>query len=160
MRCQEINEIVESGAEWTPALREHLKNCPACAAMARDAARLRAGLAVLRNEQPPEPSWGFAQRVMQRLTEVAEQGVGQEFFERAGRRVVFATLVVTLMALLSLVLPSSGPLRGPDHPTALFAQPESVVDSQEPMLGVGSDSMRVETINYSTSESGGDQPQK
>lgn len=160
MHCGEVKEILETGTGWTAALRQHLKDCAACATAARDAARLQAGFAVLRAEQTPEPSWGFAERVVRRLGQAAEQGFGQEFFERAGRRVVYATLVVTLMALLGLALPASGPLRGSSQPTALFSQPESSVDSQEQILGVGSDTGRAEAISYTTSDSGGEQPQR
>ena len=35
-----------------------------------------------------------------------------EFFERVGRRFVYATLVITFLALMALALPATGPIRG------------------------------------------------
>jgi anti-sigma factor RsiW len=162
MRCKEVGEFLESGTERTPAVREHLKKCSACARLAQSWEVLRYGFAALAAEPAPEPSWGFTERLMRRLAAFTEQSQrGQEFLERAGRRVFYATLLVTLMALLGLALPSSGPLRAPSHPTVLFAQPDFTADYQEPILGATSvDQVQPEPVNSTTSGSEGGQPQK
>ena len=41
------------------------------------------------------------------------QGPQSYFFERVGRRFVYATLALAFVALLALVVPSTGPVRGP-----------------------------------------------
>lgn len=156
MRCNEVEDILISSAKQTLEVQAHLSTCPHCAELEGDWKRLRAGFALLASDQGPQPTWGFAERVKNRLADVSEQGQRwEEFLERAGRRVIYATLVVTLMILLGLVLPSSGPLRGPSHPAVLFAQPETTV-SQEPILGVGA----TETISYSTGAFAGDNQQR
>jgi len=60
----------------------------------------------------PEASVGFAARLLRRLQEWEETGGRSEFFETVGRRFVYATLALTLVLLLSLVLPAYGPVRG------------------------------------------------
>jgi len=63
-------------------------------------------------EAVPEASVGFAARLLRRLQEWEETGGRSEFFETVGRRFVYATLALTLVLLLSLVLPAYGPVRG------------------------------------------------
>jgi hypothetical protein len=78
----------------------------------RDARVVHAGFCALAEEAAPEASFGFASRLIRRLQEWEEKGARQEFFETVGRRFVYATLALTLALLLSLVLPTSGPVRG------------------------------------------------
>jgi hypothetical protein len=78
----------------------------------RDARLAQAGFRALAEEAAPEASLGFASRLIRRLQEWEEKGARSEFFETVGRRFVYATLALTLALLLSLVLPTSGPVRG------------------------------------------------
>ena len=63
-------------------------------------------------KHPVEPSLGFAERLVRQLSELSKTPSVADFFERVGRRFVYATLVLTLLALLALTLPSTGPVRG------------------------------------------------
>ena len=128
MRCEEVRKIIaEDWPEETPAaVREHLAGCPVCDGLARDHRLVRAGFRVLAAEPVPEPSWGFSTRLLRRLEESPAQE-GAEFLERVGRRVVYATFVLALTLLLALVLPPSGPLRGPTTAELYLAQSESEV---------------------------------
>src|SRR3989442_11064967 len=69
------------------------------------------GLRAVGGEEVPEASLGFATRLVRRLGE-AVGAAAPDFFETAGRRVVLATLVLTLTVLLALAWPAAGPLRG------------------------------------------------
>lgn len=120
MRCKDAQNILISGQAGAQ-LTEHLRACPACQDFARDWENLQEGWHALAARPAPEPSWGFAERVLRRLEELpAGSAAGEDFFERVGRRVVYAMSVLTLILLIALVLPSSGPLRGP-MPTEAFA---------------------------------------
>src|SRR3989442_15778311 len=114
MRCDEVRELLEElkTLELPAGVREHLAACAGCAAYARDWRLVRAGFVALAAEPVPEPSLGFAARLTRRLGEGVE-GVKrtEQAFERAGRRMVYAALMLTLTVLLALVLPSSGPVR-------------------------------------------------
>lgn len=135
MRCEEVRRMfVEDWPEEVSApVREHLAGCAACGALAREYGLLRAGLRALAAEPAPEPSWGFATRLLRRLEESPEVE-GAAFVERAGRRVVYATCILALTLLLALVLPSSGPLRGPTAADYYLAQQESVTMGSDPIL--------------------------
>jgi hypothetical protein len=63
-------------------------------------------------EEPVGPSLGFAERVVRQLAEMGRTVSAVDFFERVGRRFVYAGLVLTFLALLALTLPSPGPVRG------------------------------------------------
>ena len=63
-------------------------------------------------QEPVEPSLGFAERLVRQLNELSKTPSVSDFFERVGRRFVYATLVLTLLALLALTVPSAGPVRG------------------------------------------------
>jgi anti-sigma factor RsiW len=119
--------------EIPAAVREHLAGCPACGALAREYGLLRAGFRALAAEPGPEPSWGFAVRVLRRLEESPEEE-GAEFLERAGRRVVYATCILALTLLLALVLPSSGPVRGPTTTDLYLAQSEELTAMSSPIF--------------------------
>jgi hypothetical protein len=72
---------------------------------------VRAGFHLLQREEAPEPSLGFAERLVRRLGEVSKAPSVADFFELAGRRFVYATLALTLLALLALAVPSTGPVQ-------------------------------------------------
>jgi len=114
MDCKELRDLVSElwGGELPAEAREHLSKCAGCEAILRDARLVQAGLRALAEETPPEPSLGFASRLVRRLQEWQEQGARSEFFETVGRRFVYATLALTLALLLSMALPTSGPVRG------------------------------------------------
>jgi hypothetical protein len=138
MRCKELRERLEDlwTGELSQEVREHLAGCPECQPYLRRAQLMRAGFQVVADEPAPDPSVGFAARVVRALREVPVPGVSVEFFERVGRRFVYATLFLTVLVLLALVLPSSGPVRGPATADLLMAQPEVVSVSFDP---IGSD---------------------
>lgn len=78
----------------------------------RDLRRVRAGFRLLQCEEAVEPSLGFAERLVRQLGELSRAPSVADFFERVGRRFVYATLALTFLALLALALPSTGPVRG------------------------------------------------
>jgi anti-sigma factor RsiW len=128
MRCEEVrNRLVEVWPQEAPEpVRGHLATCAKCRLYARDWERVRAGFAALAAEPAPEPSWGFKERVLRRLEEAPDTvGFAEEFFERAGRRVVYAAGVLALMLLLVMAVPSSGPLRGPTAAELYAAEVEA-----------------------------------
>ena len=138
MRCEDVRTILEEGptAELSPPVREHLKVCRTCAAYARDWRLVAAGLHELSREPVPEASWGFAARVVRRIEEAtAILRPRPEFVEQVGRRFVYATLMLTLILLLGLLLPSSGPLRGPAATEYYLVRPETVSARAEVALG-------------------------
>ena len=137
MRCDEVRESVEElrGDALPAPLREHLVSCAACAAYARQWQLVEAGLRALAREPVPAASLGFAARVVRRLEGLAEAGrKSEELWERAGRRFVFATLLLALTTLLVLLLPSSGPLRAPTTTEAYFAGLEVAATANDPLF--------------------------
>lgn len=114
MDCKEIRDLVSElwGDELPAEAREHLSKCAGCEVFWRDARLVQAGFRGLAEEAAPEASLGFASRVVRRLQEWEERGARSEFFETVGRRFVYATFALTLALLLSLALPTSGPVRG------------------------------------------------
>ena len=131
MRCNRIRENIDDywqGGEEAE-FRQHLAQCPACAEYYRDLRLVRAGLHLLKHEEGQEPSLGFAERLVRQLGEMGKAPSVADFFERVGRRFVYATLVLTFLALLALAVPSTGPVRGL---TASDIQTSSV---QEASLG-------------------------
>lgn len=136
MRCDEVREIVgqESLEAASPPVRAHLVACAACREYAREWNLLRGGFHVLRQEHPPKPSLGFAARLVRRLEEVPAPGLMEEFLERVGRRVVYATSLLALILLLALALPDSGPLRGPGAAEVLGEPGEVVMAGNDPVF--------------------------
>jgi len=114
MDCKAIRDLVgERWGEELPAeAREHMSKCAGCEVYWRNARFLQAGFHALAEATPPEASFGFASRLVRRLQEWDATGARSEFFETVGRRFVYATLALTLALLLSLALPSTGPVRG------------------------------------------------
>jgi len=114
MDCKAIRDLIAErwGEELPAEVREHLSKCAGCEAYWLNARFLQAGFYALAEETPPEASFGFASRLVRRLQEWGATGARSEFFETVGRRFVYATLALTLALLLSLALPSTGPVRG------------------------------------------------
>jgi hypothetical protein len=136
MRCDDVRTILEEvrGQEAPDSVREHLASCAGCAEWWRGWRLVSAGFRALSLDSVPEPSWGFPERVLRRLQKAAAEGkTAADFVERAGRRVVWATLCVTLAVLLALVVPPSGPVRAASEPDNLMVaatstQNYSVID--------------------------------
>ncbi|HMD99484.1 MAG TPA: hypothetical protein VKM93_19420 [Terriglobia bacterium] len=136
MRCEEFRETIEEtrNREASAALREHLGQCDACAEYARDWQTVRAGLDMLSLEPAPEPMLGFAARVLRRLEKsTAALPSREELLERAGRRMVYATLFLVLALMLVLVVPTSGPVRA-QASTELFPTEPAMVVENNPIL--------------------------
>jgi len=114
MDCKEIRDLVGErwGAELPAEAREHMSKCGGCEVYWRNARFLQTGFRALAEETPPDASLGFASRLVRRLQEWEATGARSEFFETVGRRFVYATLSLTLALLLSLALPTTGPVRG------------------------------------------------
>jgi len=114
MRCDDIRDrldVLWDGKQPVEVV-EHVKQCPSCSQYQHDLRLVRAGIHLWRHEEPVEPSLGFAERLVRQLNELTKTPSVSDFFERVGRRFVYATLVLTLLALLALAVPSAGPVRG------------------------------------------------
>jgi len=139
MRCKDVRDRIDE--LWTgevPAeTRAHLEKCSACQEYARDVGLVRAGFHALAEEPVPEASLGFAARLVRQLGEAAEQGTREEFLVHVGRRFVYVASLLTLGLLLALVLPSSGPVRGPASADLFLAQPETVSVQSDSIVGGG-----------------------
>ncbi|MGH9445382.1 MAG: hypothetical protein ACRD3O_06625 [Terriglobia bacterium] len=111
MRCKDVREmLVETRRENLPSgVREHLDHCSDCQSDAVGQLWLAGGMMFLAQESVPEPSIGFSTRVLRRIEDEREESA--KFLERAGRRVVYATLVLVFFLLLAMIVPSSGPVR-------------------------------------------------
>jgi len=136
MDCKAIRDLVIDlrGGEAPAEVREHLSQCVGCTRFLRDAHVVQAGFHALAEETAPEASFGFAARLIRRLHEWEEKGAREEFFEAVGRRFVYATLALTLALLLSLALPTSGPVRGVAGADFLGLQAENQ-SSQPDLIG-------------------------
>jgi hypothetical protein len=139
MRCEVVRMILEElrSGDAPDSVRGHLASCTQCAEWWQAWRMVSAGFRALSREAVPEPSWGFSERVVRRLQEAGEAGKSAaDFLERAGRRVVWATLGVTLTVLLALVVPSSGPVRAASEPDYLLAQPQLASTQNYPIIEV------------------------
>ena len=114
MQCNDVrNRLDEFWDGEVPAeFRHHLTECANCARYLRDLRLVRAGFRLWQREAAVEPSLGFADRLVRQLDDLSKSPVVTDFFERVGRRFVYATLVLTFLALLALAVPSTGPVRG------------------------------------------------
>lgn len=135
MLCDEILERLDSlwDGEVPPEVRQHLAQCAACERYLRDLGLVRAGFRVLKREPVPEPSVGFRERLVRQLGELVHQPSVGEFFERIGRRFVYATLVLTFLTLVALALPSTGPIREPAVPELLMSAQEVTLTHVDPL---------------------------
>ena len=113
MRCNDVRERLDIlwEGQQPGELREHLAQCAACSRYHRDLRLVRAGFHLLKQEEVPEPSLGFAERLVRQLGEISKAPNVADFFERVGRRFVYATLALALLAVLALALPSTGPVQ-------------------------------------------------
>ena len=137
MRCADLRERLDKlwEGEESPEVRQHLAQCAACERYVRDLRLVRAGFRVLKGEAAPEPSLGFADRLVRCWGELSKQPSVGEFFEQVGRRFVYATLVLTFLLLLVLALPPAGPIRGQSTADLLVPAEETALVPSDP-LGV------------------------
>lgn len=114
MRCEDFRERLDEWWEGEPTAdaRRHLAQCPECAVRYRDLRLVRAGLHLWKQEAVPLPTLGFADRLVRQVGELAQAPGLADFFERAGKRFVYAALVLTFLAILAMALPATGPVRG------------------------------------------------
>ncbi|MGH9432161.1 MAG: hypothetical protein ACRD3T_11520 [Terriglobia bacterium] len=135
MQCDQVRQALEEGGEAYPVpVMDHLRQCPGCAVYERDWRWVRAGMLALARETAPQPSLGFSTRLVRRLEEgFLPLRLGGEFFETAGRRVVYFTLLLATVLLLAMALPSSGPLRGRPAADVSWPQPEVVATRDYPI---------------------------
>ncbi|MGH9452424.1 MAG: hypothetical protein ACRD2O_00460 [Terriglobia bacterium] len=135
MRCEQIREMLEEGREAYSALvADHLHQCSKCESYERDWRLVHAGMLALGQEIPPEPLLGFATRLVRRLEEgFLPLRLVDEFFETAGRRVVYFTLLLATALLLAIALPSTGPLRGRPATDVSWPQPEIAATRDYPI---------------------------
>jgi anti-sigma factor RsiW len=136
MRCGKARRLMlEENEGRSVRLEEHLSGCPACAAYARDWASLRSGMRRLAMQAAPEPSLGFAGRLVRNLQEASgAQRTGEFFLERAGRRFVYAALLATFLLFAVLVVPRSSPVRSTATTVEIeAAQPETMAAQNYPI---------------------------
>ena len=139
MRCDDIRNRLDDlwdGGE-TPEIREHLTACATCAGYHRDLRRVRSGFRLLQREEVIEPSLGFSERLVRQLGELRRAPSVADFFERVGRRFVYATLVLTFLALLAIAVPSTGPVRGLTAADIQMTTQEASLAYSDPMGEVG-----------------------
>ena len=142
MDCKKTRDLVSElwGGELPAEVREHLSKCAGCEVFWRDARLVQAGFRALAGEAAPEASLGFASRLVRRLQEWEEMGARSEFFETVGRRFVYATLALALAVVLSLALPTTGPVRGVAGADFLGLQSPSQATQPDVLGGDVSDS--------------------
>ena len=135
MRCQDVRERVDElwAGEVPGEIRAHVAACPGCAEYWRDVRLLRSGLRLLAKDPAPDPTLGFAARLVRRLGEATEQSIREDFFVYVGRRFVYATLLLAMILLFALAAPSSGPLREQASTDLLMAEQEAVTVRPEPV---------------------------
>ena len=136
MRCRRVRRIVLEESGGTPvSVQEHLETCAQCAAYARDWARLEAGLARMADDPAPEPSVGFASRLVRGLRDATvESRLREASLIRTGRRFVLAALLATMLLLLGLLIPASGPVRFHSEEVLETAQPEAMAAQNYPLF--------------------------
>jgi len=135
MRCGRARRLVlEENGGRSARLEEHLSACPACAAYAQGWARLQSGLRQMARLAPPEPSLGFAVRVIRNLQDASGAQRAEFFLERAGRRFIYAALLATLLLFGVLTVPRSSPVRSTAAAAEIeAAQPETVAEQNYPI---------------------------
>jgi predicted anti-sigma-YlaC factor YlaD len=135
MPCDDIRDRLDHlwEGEETPEIRRHLAQCTACKQYYRDLRLVHAGFHLWKREAAPEPTLGFAERLVRQLGEISRTPSVADFFERVGRRFVYATLALTFLALLALALPSSGPVRGLSYADIYIPSQEASLANSDPM---------------------------
>lgn len=88
-------------------------------------------------EPAPEPTIGFAARLVRRIPAAADERALEVFVERVGRRFVSVALLAALLLVLALLIPHSGPVYSisaadldPGQPGAVAAQSYPVFSGQ------------------------------
>lgn len=139
MQCEDVRNVLadlDKGA-WPPEVHEHLLVCADCRAEAEDWRELRAGFRVLQQEAVPEATVGFTERLLRQLP---LQDGGREaalsFWEVAGRRFVYASMLLVMAILVAMLLPSSGPLR-PSASVDTYLPRTEMVASQNYPIEIG-----------------------
>jgi anti-sigma factor RsiW len=138
MRCGKIRKlIIAEGVVPPPGraleIEKHLAECAECTAYARDWAQVRTALRRVAEEPAPEPSFGFAARLVRRMP-AAEAEAREVSLERTGRRFVLAGLLAAVLLMLGLVLPPSGPLRSPEAAEIQTARVEATAAQSYPLF--------------------------
>ncbi len=135
MRCDHIRNRLDElwEGEATAEVRQHLTACAECAGYYRNLRLARAGFRLWKREAAPEPSLGFAERLVRQLGEMSKAPSVADFFERVGRRFVYAGLVATFLALLALALPPTGPVRGLTAADIQISAQEASLTYSDPM---------------------------
>ena len=135
MECNDVRERLDNlwESDVTAEVHQHLRQCSACREYHLDLRLVRSGFRLLKLEESPEPSIGFAERLVRRLGEISAAPTVAEFFERVGRRFVYATLTLTFLALLALAVPSTGPVRGLSSNDIQIAPQEASLTYSDPV---------------------------
>jgi anti-sigma factor RsiW len=134
MRCGKARQLMlEESGDGSVRLEQHLATCPACAAETQDWARLQRGMRQLAMQAVPEPSVGFAGRLVRKLQEASGLERPGDFLERAGRRFVYAALLATLLLFGVLVVPNSSPVRSSSVAADISAQPDTLAAQNYPI---------------------------
>ena len=81
------------------------------AAIASDKRQLLRASPTIIVERSEDDLVHFAERLVRQLGEMSKAPSVADFFELVGRRFVYATLALTLLALLALAVPSTGPVQ-------------------------------------------------
>src|ERR1051326_9145070 len=138
MRCRNVRKaLLDDSALTSVAVQGHLRTCASCAAYLQQWAKLQTGLRRVAEQAPPEPSVGFARRVVRGLNAPAGAGYGVDLsLLRAGRRFVYAALPAALRRVLGGLMPASGPVRSPSA-AAEAVQPEAVAAQNYPIFSGG-----------------------
>ena len=135
MRCRKLRKlIVAEGAVRSPEIEDHLAHCPECTAYARDWERLQSAMRRLAEEPVPEPSIGFAARLVRQLPNAAAARERELSLERTGRRFVFGGLLAALLLMLGLLVPPSGPIRSPEAAEIQTARSEAMAAQNYPIF--------------------------
>jgi hypothetical protein len=113
MRCDDVRDRLD--VDWDTGrpqeVQQHLAECSACSGYFRDLRTIRAGFRLWQLDAVPDGSPGFAERLVRQLGGITRAQSVADFIERVGRRFVSATFALTLLTLLALALPSTGPIR-------------------------------------------------
>ncbi len=145
MRCRKLRKMIVAedasrspragSPDWSPEIRQHFANCPACEAYAKDWVRLRTSLHRVAEEPVPEPSLGFAARLARQLPNAAAEARASEAsIERTGRRFVLAGLLAAVLLVLGLLVPPSGPIRSPEAAEIQTARSEAAAAQSYPLF--------------------------
>jgi hypothetical protein len=138
MGCDDFRDQLERlwEGDSSPEFRRHRAQCAECDRYARDMRLIRAGLRILKGEAPPEPSVGFAERLVRQLGQVGKPPSVGEFFELVGRRFVYGSLMLAFLMLLALALPKAGPVRGGAAADMLMPAQEAILLRPDPVLEI------------------------